>query len=213
MRVIYKDKKGNILKKSYTDVKPEIGNIINIDSKNYKCVKKMHNTREEDWRNTVYVTVERVRGKVANESIVSVTKKGDDIVCKKCKFVEIGSFTFDDMTRSVICTRYNQFLGFTNKDLEIVEVNGLIQCKNNPLIRVLKKDPIKNIVDGGGYGKSGVKHIHWNTSCKKWRVKYYNRRTKEHVELGKYADLEEAKRVLEEFLKERDRKLKEQKSC
>lgn len=202
MDIVFKDKKGRVVKRSNSNIVPETYDKVKIDSKNYICISKNSTKDSKSGKHVVYITVEKLRGRMAkDEELVFVTKKGEDIVCKECKFVEIGNYIFEDMTRSVVCTRYNQFLGFTNKDCEIVEVKGILQCEKNPAVKVVKEQKKKSWSEGGGYGKSGVKNIHWHTSCRKWKVRYYNPITKKHIMLGNYANLDEAKRVLDEHIK------------
>lgn len=127
----------------------------------------------------------------------TVNKREYYCACSNCKFVELSGYIFEDLSRSIVCTRYNKFLGFTNKNGDIVETKGVLQCEINPITNNSNKQKEKVRT----YGKSGVKYIHWHTSCKKWKIRYYDKNTNKVVIVGSYSKLDEAKAALEEYIK------------
>lgn len=116
------------------------------------------------------------------------------IKCKGCKFLEVSSYIFEDGTKSLACDKYKKFLGFTDTNFNFTKVNGVDMCEHNPKVVTISKS--KKKIESQ---KSGVHGIYWLKKSQKWQVKYYDSTTRKCINIGCYADLDEAKEVLEAY--------------
>lgn len=114
--------------------------------------------------------------------------------CKECKWIEISNYKFKDKTRSVVCIKYNKFLGFTNKKGQVVEVKQVNECSTNgSIIRKIETHEKK---------KSGVVGITWSDRYNSWKTQMWVKELKKHKFIGYFKDLNEAIDCLEKAKKE-----------
>ena len=57
-------------------------------------------------------------------------------MCRECRWIEVSKFVFPDKTKSVVCSKCDRFLGFTEVNGEIKIINEPFQCKYKELKRV-----------------------------------------------------------------------------
>lgn len=49
-------------------------------------------------------------------------------MCKECQWLELSKYVFMDNTQSVVCSKLNRFLGWTEKTGEIKTLNTVATC-------------------------------------------------------------------------------------
>lgn len=125
------------------------------------------------------------------------TIKGVSIVeCKNCSWFKINPFIFDDGTQTMECIKYNSFLGFTTSTGEITKQRKNDNCIYKEVIdKPIKKRQIAP--------KSNVRGITWDKRDKIWKVTFWDRKTRRKIYLGQHKDLDQAIKLLEEWLKMR----------
>ena len=125
------------------------------------------------------------------------TIKGVNIMeCKDCDWFKINPFIFDDGTQTMECIKYNSFLGFTTSTGVITKQRKNDNCIYKEVInKPIKKSQIAP--------KSNIRGITWDKRDKSWKVSVWNRNLKKKVHLGQHKDLNQAIKILEDWLKTR----------
>lgn len=121
--------------------------------------------------------------------------------CEKCSHIKIHDRVYPDGTRSLTCTKYKTFLGFIHEN-NVLEKRNVSECSG---IHIFTKN--KNYVDRPKHienkrGRRGaVKDvptgITYSKRDKKYEVRFSHKG--KYIYLGRTADLESAKRLLENW--------------
>ena len=117
--------------------------------------------------------------------------------CKDCGWFKINPFIFDDGTQTMECIKYNSFLGFTTSTGVITKQRKNDNCIYKEVInKPIKKSQIAP--------KSNIRGITWDKRDKSWKVSVWDRKLKKKVHLGQHKDLNQAIKILEDWLKRGD---------
>ena len=116
--------------------------------------------------------------------------------CRNCNYFKINPFIFDDGTQTMECIKYNSFLGFTTSTGVITKQRKNDNCIYKEVInKPIKKSQIAP--------KSNIRGITWDKRDKSWKVSVWDRKLKKKVHLGQHKELNQAIKILEDWLKTR----------
>lgn len=115
--------------------------------------------------------------------------------CNNCKWLRIYDYKFPDGTQTMECIKYNRFLGFTTSTGETPTLRKNRYCIHK---EVLSKHTQESLP------KSNVKGITWDKRDKSWKVSIWDKSLKKKVHLGQHKDLDQAIKILEDWLKRGD---------
>ena len=121
--------------------------------------------------------------------------------CEKCKYIKMHDRVYSDGTRSLTCTKYKTFLGFIDEN-NILDKRNISECSG---IHIFTKN--EKYVDRPKFAEHGKcrrgavkdvpKGITYHRRDKKYEVRFSYKG--KYTYLGRCSDLEEAKKILENW--------------